>query len=257
MVTGNRAGVTVITAVHEGWVKDSVTLTVQEALEAPGGLLWRETFDDESLADWMVPDSTFPGPEVVRREGENVLSLRGDGRYRDYIQTTEVFSLQYGVTLELEFRLPLNRTDRERIILCLKGDTPGAILQKRLTAYYERGFCVLYPSAELSKRREDLLQVSGGDRSSTFEVSADPDLPSRDWVHLALQIRPDGTFTVFVNRRLVSQSQHPLKEYKDYLWKIELGGASVDTELLVRNLTLWRGERFEVLGSEPAPSGSG
>jgi hypothetical protein len=85
-----------------------------------------------------------------------------------------------------------------------------------------------------------------------MEATGAPDLPSPDWVHIALQLRPDGTFTVFVNRKLVSQSRYPLQDFKEFRWKIELGGASVDTELLVRNLTLWRGERFPVEITPPA-----
>ena len=259
IVTGNRVGTAIITATHAGWVSDSVAITVREASEGPREVLFRETFEDASLPKWIVSDSAFPAPLVVVREGENVLSLQGDGRYRDPMHTAQEFSLQQGATLELEFRLPLNRDDKERVIACLKGQGTSTEAEPSGASFYEREFCVLYPSAELSKRRTDLLQVTGGEGHFPYEVSASPSLPSREWVHLAMQVRPDGFYTVLVNRNEVWRFQNPFGAYTGVGWRIELAGASVDTELLIRNLTLWRGERFEIdsPGGEDPPGETG
>ncbi len=97
------------------------------------------------------------------------------------------------------------------------------------------------------------MGVIAGYASLSYEVVVSPHLPSDDWVHLALQVRPDGFATVFVNREMVFQSEIRLEGHATAGWKIELAGASVDTELLIRNLTLWRGERFEAGATAPTP----
>jgi len=253
LVTGNRVGQAVIKATHAGWVKDSVEVTVLEALDTPGEMIFRETFQTPGLISWTIPDSTYPVPAVVERSGERVLSLMGDGRYRDFIETVEDHSLRQGGTLELEFRLLLNRDDRQRLAVCLRGSEATTSPEDSLPPTSGTGFCTLYPSSELAKRRGDLMMVGAGYRGLSYEVEVSPHLPSDDWVHLALQVRSDGTATVFVNRELVFQSESRLAGHATARWKIELAGAAVDTELLIRNLTLWRGERFEVTSTEPEP----
>ena len=255
IVTGNRSGTTFITASYNGWLSDSIRVSVEEAEVNPVEVLFRDAFDEDSLPDWIVPDSTVPAPRVVVRAGGRVLSLRGDGRYRDFMQTMEAFSLQQGVTLELEFRLPLEREDKERFNVCLKGQDTGGSTGPSEAIHFQKEYCILYPNLELAKRKQDVMSVTCGEPAYSFEVSGAPFLPSRDWVHLALQVRPDGLTSFFVNREQINVSRYPALP-NTFTWKIELAGASVDTELLVRNLTLWRGERFPVDEGEADPLGS-
>jgi DNA-binding SARP family transcriptional activator len=256
-VTGNRAGRAVITATHAGWVTDSVLVTVREVLENPGEVIFRETFEGDGLDDWVVSDSTFPVPAVLERDGETLLSLRGEGRYRDPIYTREQFSLQLGVTLELEFLMPLTRNDRQRVYVCLKGRVAQADSMTQEAGQYDREFCFQYPSTELSKRKPDVFRVSAGVGYFAYEESAAPELPSNDWTHLALQVRSDGTYKIFVNRSEVFEFQNPWGIDPNLEWRIELAGASLDTELLIRNLTLWRGERFGVDAPNPTEASGG
>jgi hypothetical protein len=255
IVTGNRTGTTFVTATYNGWRRDSIQVSVEEPEVDPVAVLFRETFTEDSLPDWIIPDSTLPAPLVVTRGGGKALSLRGDGQYRDFIQTIETFSLQQGVTLELEFRLPLERDDKERFIVCLKGQDTGGVTNPSRAIYFEKEYCLIFPSLEMAKRQDNLMHVTCGETPYSFEVNGAPFLPSRDWVHLALQIRPDGLSSIFLNREQINVSRYPALP-NNFTWKIELAGASVDTELLVRNLTLWRGERFPVKEGEADPVGS-
>ena len=65
-----------------------------------------------------------------------------------------------------------------------------------------------------------------------------------DWVHLALQVRADGATSIFLNRELVHEAAERMDVDGGRLWRIDVSGASVDTELRIRNLSLWRGERY-------------
>ena len=214
-------------------------------------MLFREPFSDPALPEWTRYGN--PIPSILRHGEEWVLSIGGDGRYQDGLFTKSTFSLNQGATLELEFRLPLGRTDRQRVEVCLWEDAPGTIDPGGIPTSPLNEFCFGYPSGEQLKFREDLARVRSGPLSGNTEFSAAPALPSDDWVHIALQVRADGTTSVFLNRRLATQPRTRVRLDPGGEWIIRLFGASVDTDLWIRNLTLWRGERFDT-NPTPAPS---
>ena len=86
--------------------------------------------------------------------------------------------------------------------------------------------------------------VRSGAMSEGREISVYPHLPSHGWVHLALQVRADGATAVFLDRQLAFSPEEPLTLGPGRRWRIDLHGASVDTDLWIRSLNLWRGERF-------------
>lgn len=248
VVTANSLGQTYVVAEAAGWVRDSIPVTVEEAREWPAEVLFRETFQEGDLRRWVIPDSTFPHPRVVSGERGNVLDFGGDGRYRDVIKSREVFSLQYGATLELEARLPLNRRDKQRFSVCLQEVRPGesgsGTEGEVEWVVVGRDFCVQHPVGMLSKYRDDLIFVRGAPYRVAHEVDATPHLPSDDWIHVALQVRPDGIGSVILNREVVFETSYVLTGHDTSLWTITLDGAGVDTELLFRDITLWRGARY-------------
>ncbi|MGM0670043.1 MAG: hypothetical protein ACQET1_10015, partial [Gemmatimonadota bacterium] len=136
--------------------------------ELPDEVLFRETFQDRGLGAWVIPDSTFPHPRVVEAGGHNLLSFPGDGRYRDFIESREAFSLQYGATLEMEVRLPLTRADRQRFGLCLKEVRPEG--GGRGYGSTGQDFCAQYPTNMLSKFRDDVMVVQGAPKGVRYEV---------------------------------------------------------------------------------------
>ena len=75
-------------------------------------------------------------------------------------------------------------------------------------------------------------------------VDLEPHLPSDDWFEVALQFRPDGVVSAWVNREHVGTSPLHLHELETTRWRLQLIGSSWETEVLVRNLRVWEGARY-------------
>lgn len=249
-ITGNRAGEAWVFAGFREYLRDSVRIQVEETGYSGEELLFRDPFSDEALPGWVLYGE--PVPSVIASEGERVLSLNGDGSHRDGLILAEGFSMAQGATLEFEFKLPLHRADRQRVGVCLFEDSPSSSLGPTAPLRPPNRLCLIYPSAEQSKFRSDLAKVWSGPRSENPERAVSPTLPSDDWVHLALQIRADGETSILLERSLWVPTDGRVTIDPDKLWKIDFHGPSVDTQLLIRNVTVWRGERYS-LPTPPTP----
>lgn len=243
VLTANGVGSAFITVEAAGWIRDSISVVVEEARVLPDEVLFRETFQD-GLEAWLVPDSTFPDPEIVRHRGRRVLSLPGDGRYRDFLESMEVFSLQYGATLELEVRLPLSREDKQRWVVCLNEVRREEGGGRETYVSTGQAFCAQYPSGILSQFRDEEVVVYGAPRGVEYGVDVSRVFPTDDWVHLALQVRSDGIGSLVVDREPLFETPYMIRGHASSLWRILLEGAAVDTQLLFRDVTLWRGVRY-------------
>src|SRR5690606_7926960 len=121
--------------------------------------------------------------------------------------TLDEYDLPLGGTLELEFRLPFTRRDKQYLVVCLQ-QTPGPV-ESHIPKNRPRGgppFCLQYPSGELAKFRPD--QLGFGNVGERAIVTS---LPTNDWVDLALQFRPDGQGEVYVDRTFVGALALPLR----------------------------------------------
>jgi hypothetical protein len=81
------------------------------------------------------------------------------------------------------------------------------------------------------------------------------DLPARDWTHLGIQVRPDGTVVLVLNRRSAFTFPTRIHVEPGRAWRILLAGRAVETELLVRHLIVWSGERYSGTGVDGHPGG--
>ena len=240
-IAANRLGRASVVATYRDWLTD--TVHVEVAGELREDVLFRPDLSAPLEEAWEI--DAFPRPRPTSRDGQTVISLEGDGRYGDRILSRESFSLEQGATLELEFRLPFtDRRDRQSLSVCVMRE-PGSAEQGR-----RQGACMKYPWGELAHFDPRTVGVHYRHLGVawTFPVPTDP---SADWTHVALQVRPDGRVSLYWNRELVDRPELPLRIPAGSRWIVELAGASVETELLVRNLTLWRGTRF----SDPAEAG--
>jgi hypothetical protein len=252
ILSANKAGQAWIIATYRDWLRDSLQIRVEDSGFANEELLFRASFSDPGLPAWEGYGE--PPSSVVQQGDDWVLSLNGDGRYPDGVYTKPSFSLAQGATLEFEFRLRLGRTDRQRLSVCLYEDQSGARGPAGMLLMPLNRFCLQYPSDEQLKFRDDLAMVLSGSVSGLREFSVAPVLPSDEWVHVALQVRADGATSIFLNRRLTATPAGRLDLAPGQKWRINLYGASVDTDLWIRNLTLWRGERFDANpGQGPSP----
>lgn len=185
-----------------------------------------------------------PQPTLERDGGRTVLHLRGDGSVSDGIISRESFRSPTGFTLEWEMKLPLSRTDRQSIGVCLaRVDPPtaGDVRNWSLWAPHSQS-CFDYPKGYLARFRPDVGSLSTLYSPHLFSTA--PSLPSDEWVHAALQIRPDGTPAIFLNRRLVIEGDARLTGINEPGWRILMTGHSVETRLLVRNVVLWPSARY-------------
>ncbi len=240
-VTGNRVGEASIIGQYGGWLSDTAHVAVVGAERTD--VLFRDQFHDSTLSAWDVV--AVPRPVVTRVDGAAALELRGDGMYDDYMLSEKGFDLSQGGTLEAEFQLPLNRTDRQRFEMCLvRLSSPDSLPRAPWLSPQSGSFCFRYPAGELTTFRPDLAIVNSGRRQLTQSVKLPPSFHSDGWSQVALQVRPDGKTEVYLDHELVIEPWERLHMDPSYRWHIVLRGAAVDTKLFVRGLTLWRGTRW-------------
>ena len=193
-----------------------------------------------------------PTPRIISSDGHRVLSHEGDGRYFDPIVSIASFDFTEGGSVEVEFLLLLNRDDRQRITLCLDSgsgewEAGARILEEVSLLEAQPGgqsICVTYPNGELDLRRPDEMTLRLGALVVSDRILVAPSMGSGAWTSLALQLGPDGTVEIFVDHVLVHTSRWKALFDADARWRVVIAGAAVDTQLLLRNLTVTRGARF-------------
>jgi len=245
VLTGNRVGSTYLVAEYNEWLRDSVRVVVVEGDREQEDLLFRETFESGSLDNWIV-DEAYPEPTVVRRDASFVMMHNGDGRYSDPVFSRSDFPLSRGATLELEVKLTLtDRTDRQRFRVCMQEPGDASEDLETLTSGTHWETCFEYPRGELSRRRRDRALYQGGSPRIIEVIPLGSPLSPDEWHHLAIQVRADGNASVFLDRELLHTASVYASPSEDDRWRIVLMGAAVDTELLFRNITVWRGLRMD------------
>jgi hypothetical protein len=198
-------------------------------------------FTAEDLAGW--DQYGLPLSRIVEVEGETVLSLEGDGVYRDGMVSQDRFRLTEGGRIELVFRLQLNRTDRQRIKLCLEPTEepeepfPGDSIGWPVSMSY----CLLYPVGEQTKFNSGQLLISNDQLILQDYVDLPEGLDTAEWTQFALEIQPDGQVGLYVNGEFWEAVEVPIDIEPHRFWHIQLSGASVETELHVRSLTVYSG----------------
>jgi len=239
VVTGNQAGTAKVVAQFTTWIADTVEVRVLQ-WERPDVVL-RSNFQAEDLAEWEQFSS--PPARSVEVEGEMVLSLEGDGRYHDVLVSKETFSLDEGARMEVEFRLDLTRTDRQKIVFCIEpARADEAPLEVSFPGWEsDSAFCLRYPAEELVKF-DPSEAVASYDRLGLRESFRLPEgTDSSEWTQFALEIQPDGSVAISVNQSLVETVSSRVIIEPGSQWRIQLGGASVDTHLYVRGVTVYSG----------------
>lgn len=241
IVAGNNIGTTEIVVSVAGWHHDTTTVVVAGADRSV--TLFQDDLSAVDLDRWHLLGLPTPVSRIV--DGDTVLHLNGDGRYSDGVITRAPLDVSTGLTAEVEFRMPLSRPDRQRLDLCLDDADPPAdsVATRDWAAWSRRShWCFRYPALELSEFDSTVASLHSGPALELFDVGAF--LPSNEWVHLALQVRPDGYAALYLNRQHIGTSQLRIVDFNDRQWRVQLRGASVDTELLVRDLVVWPRARY-------------
>jgi DNA-binding SARP family transcriptional activator/KaiC/GvpD/RAD55 family RecA-like ATPase len=240
-VSANLPGRAWIRASLDGWLTDSTEIVVAKG--RPAQLRFHETFSSVDPLRWY--EVGYPRAQAAALEDGPALSLKGDGVYKDGVVSRESFNIAGGATLELSFRMSLTRDSQQRIGVTLVNGDPHPGRENNYPGGWSRGNVIglNYPSTE--DLRFDPSEISAGfgtgEQQSVFLRDV---LPTHDWVHLALQVRPDGVTQIYVNRELVLTSRLRVDLDPEERYRIVLVGAAVDTELHVRNVSLWEGVRY-------------
>lgn len=239
IVTGNRPGAGRIVATAGAWRSDTVGVAVREEAEGPD-LLLQDHFHQVDAARWEPVGFPHPYPAILE-DGETALRIPGDGQHRDGIRTRQGFPLDQGLTVELSVRILLTRRDRQSVDIGLHaasglsapGEAPGSGWGPRLTA--------TYPGRELERFDPRTLSVTLG--SFSFPLPLPAEAEPGEWMRFSLEVRPDGEVSVRVNGSVAGTVPLHLAVAPGEEWHLQVSGASMDTELVVRDLLVWRGVR--------------
>ena len=239
LLTGNRVG---STRVRASWGYSlSDTLQVEVADSGPGGAFLKDQFSTLDTLTWIPVGET---PFVASRDGENVLIIPGDEKYTDGLVYRDPIPLEQGITIEFEFRIELTRDVHQSIELCLRDtDLPESEMDAEALYAVGQNICFRYPAREFEKLdpTEFSLKLQPG-VESLFHL---PETPSgHDWIHAGIQLRADGEVSLVVNREKVAVSPIRIRTQPRAEWVLVLGGKAVETELQLRNLTIWREPRY-------------
>jgi DNA-binding SARP family transcriptional activator len=263
----NGPGRTVLSATWDGWLEGEVPVKVTG--DAAVGALLHDPLWTLEPRRWRQVG--WPPSRVVQREGERVVLLAGDALHLDGILSREARAFPRGATVEVEFRLPLTRRDKQWFLLCLfdgdvaQGREAGAGRDwasgrdggaaRDVTAGGDRVDltgaeirdrpCLRYPRGELARFDPGALELRATSQFPGTKLDASHRLPSSDWVHVALGLRADGHLSAYLNRELVGSAPVRVQNGPDTRWRVLLLGSSWETEVLVRNLTVWEGLRYE------------
>ena len=143
------------------------------------------------------------------------------------------------------FRLPLTQTDRQRIDFCVQPEgIPGPDGEGPFMGPSTRlAYCLRYPAQEQVKFDAREMEAYYRRNGLADRVRLATEIDSSEWTRFALEIQPDGQVALYVNQRLVRALAVPLVIEPGSRWRIQLSGASENTELLVRSLTVYSGKR--------------
>ncbi|HSW28110.1 MAG TPA: helix-turn-helix domain-containing protein [Longimicrobiales bacterium] len=235
----NGVGTASVVASVQGWIADTLRVRVTGASLADEALL-ADPFQTFDTTAWAVYGT--PGPEAIRTDDGSALALRGDGVGTDGIVSRREFDLSRGGTLELSFRLPLTRTDRQALHVCLTSglapNEPGAL--RAMGA--RENVCVRHPTGEFAQMNPEGFVFFSVGITPPFQASRI--LPAERWRRVSIVLAPDGNARLLLNQQEVARIPWPVHNSRDVRWYVQLIGAAADTELLVRDLVLWEGMRY-------------
>lgn len=250
-VSANRPGQTVLIASYEGWLADSVTVTVREIPEPRGVLL-------HALNPLSSPDNA-PGLEFLQAAAVPE-SPNGPDMEEAVLRSVEGFSLMTGGTLEAEVtRLGEGATlglclTRGRPPLLVGGNPPTEATTQQPDDDAGSARVGLCGRLERSQDRFRLrlgfhpafppLEWEGHE-----DADADPvhGTESDGAVHVALSLLPDGTGIVYINRSEVARTPIRLPMGSDHIWHVAIrvyGEAGSSDRVEVGDVILWDDIRF-------------
>ncbi len=238
-VTGNGVGQTSILGRWGYSLVDTLVVEVED--RGPQLEVFEDDFSKPGLPDWRELGS-HPGVADTL-DGNPVLRLQGDEKYADGLISVAEIELDWGITVEMEFRFELTRSVHQNFGFCLRDvDLEQSDLAAGTTAIRAQA-CVHYPARDLQKFDPSEVSISTTP-GLVRDVRVPEVLPTGDWIHIALQVRVDGVATIVLNRERIASAPVTLQNLETGKFHLVIQGDAVGTEVFVRNLTVWPGERY-------------
>jgi hypothetical protein len=180
---------------------------------------------------------------LVSVDGGPALRLRGDEKYSDGLIYRESVSVAHGITVEAEIKIGITKSVHQNFVLCLRDLVWEETDLEIGTPASNAEACVTYPAREFEKmdRSRFALTVNPGRQ---VDFSAPAPITGEDWIHVALQVRADGLTSLVVNRQRIGTNPVGLYTDPPRDWHLMFHGTTVGTELFLRNLQVWPGERY-------------
>jgi hypothetical protein len=239
VLIANGVGTSRIVARRGYSLADTIVVEVRDVGGA--GAIFHDDFQQLDSARW-APVGVAPTVDTMP-DGETVLRFRGNEKYSDGLVLLDPLPVGQGITVEMEFRFNPSRPVHQNLGISIRDMDPDPTGLRNGFLEAIAGAGVVYPGREMAKfdPSEARLVVSPGRETM---VSAPDVLPSSDWVHMALQIRADGECALILNRQKIGTSPIVLDTRPRHAWHLVLIGDAIGTEILVRNLAVWPGERY-------------
>jgi hypothetical protein len=235
----NGVGTARVIASVQGWIADTLGVRVTGASLAREALLADpfQTFDTTVWATYGTPT-----PAIALGTQGPALDMRGDGVGSDGIMSRRTFDLSRGATLEVSFRLPVTRTDRQSVQICLASGPPPSEPGALRAAWAREHVCLQTPTGEFTQfDPASLLFIT---TSTVPPPSSSPLLPADDWRRVSIVLASDGNARLLLNQQEVARLPWPVYNTAGVRWFVQIDGAAVDTQLLIRDLVLWEGMRY-------------
>ena len=212
-----------------------MTVTVSAEIEADSAIVVFDRFERLDTTLWMVVGE--PAARAVVRDGEPLLLVPADGNFADGVALAEPLELSRGVTIDVEFRLPLTGAPNQYLsVFLIDGElrTPSPATIEDWAE--SQGVVATVPSQQ--QVVTDLGAALTINRiPATFDLPGEPDFAR--WNRLGLRVEPDGTATLTFNGETVGRARMRLRDLAEGRWWIIIVGGAQDTELLIRNVRVW------------------
>lgn len=241
----HKLGSVWVRAIAGGWRTDSLEIQV---VRPKFRMVREETFDEPLSVAWRVFGD--PPATIVVEDGRSAMLPGGDGVYPTGIYLKESLVSNIGIGVEVEARLPVDRTKFQSLGLQLVSASDSLALK----AWDHRtgappisnydGCSTALPSAEGALGVRQLIVKSSGEVADHGSAPTPPNFYGRTWHRILLQYFPDGRCGLEVDGVSVAVTRSPRATLGHV--RLFVTGHSVGTRILVRRLSIWEGVRADL-----------
>lgn len=239
-VTANYPGAARLVGTLPNGIRDTVPVVVHAV--APRTIVVHERFEHLDTTRWLVVGEPLPTLDTV--DGEPALRLGGDEKYADGLVLRRSIGAGTGLTVEMEMRAPITQNDYQNFVVCLHAREDPEVVDRGTGQWSTPApaVCVMHPTTSGPLR--NFREITYGAYGNPTIVKEMPTPFGARWFHLAIQLRPDGVASFYLDHRLAAELPVPLDLQSFPAWTLQINARTVGTEAHVRTLSIWTEPRF-------------